>query len=261
MILNNDINFRIKNKIEKRFLTASTILHHFSIVTYKVDFLKLKRLIPNEFELDTIEENNTKYGLVSAITFIDKDFHFQKIFPFLKFEFPQTNYRAYVVNKYTKEKCVWFFGTSLGSKFVFIPKYIWKMPWFYARYKFEILNDNSIIKNRISIAATNAGARLNLVINENEEISIKGFKNQYEAITTLTHPVTGYFDKGKNKLGKYKIWHPLMKIKKGICIDAYFEFFEKLGLLNKEQMKNPFSVLFSNEIQFFIDLPPKNVKQ
>lgn len=257
MFSKNDIDLRLSDKPQKGLLNVSTLLQHFSIVTYKVDYHKLRDLIPHQFEIDTIMIDDLKYGMVSAVTFIDKDFHFQKLLPFLKFEFPQTNYRAYVINKKTGERCVWFFGTSLGSKFVFLPKYLWKMPWFYANYFVEIQNDKEYYNCKFNITASNANAKLDLLIDENQDTNIEGFESQKEAILVLTHPITGYFLKGKNGIGKYKIWHPLMNVKRGVCNHAYFEIYEKLGLLTKEQMLKPHSVLITNEIKFEIELPPR----
>ena len=257
MFSKNDIDLRLKEKPQEGLMNVSTLLQHFSIVTYRVDFHKLRNLIPHQFEIDTIMIDGIKYGMLSAVSFIDKDFHFQKLLPFLKFEFPQTNYRAYVINKKTGEKCVWFFGTSLGSKFVFLPKYLWKMPWFYANYCIDIQNNKKYYNCKFDITTPNANDTLDLLIDENQDLILEGFECQKEAILVLTHPVTGYFLKGKDEIGKYKIWHPLMNAKKGICKNAYFEIYEKLGLLTKEQMKNPLSVLITKEIKFEIELPPR----
>ncbi|PRB03608.1 hypothetical protein CQ046_09545 [Chryseobacterium sp. MYb7] len=255
-----EINNRIKNIPNTKTLTASTLLKHFSILTYLVDVQKLRNIIPQKFDIYTIKVDGKSFGLISAVTFIDHDFHFKKIFPFCKFQFPQTNYRAYIIDKDTKEKCAWFFGTGLGSPLVFIPRRIWKMPWFYSKYKTKFEYYNNYISYKIEISAFNNSANIDIMEDEKSNFITKDFDNFEEAILVLTHPVTGYFQRADNHIGKYKIWHTKMDIKTGKCKNAYFEKFEKLGLLNRTQMKQPYSVLLTKEIEFIIDLPPRKIE-
>ncbi|NJN05593.1 MAG: hypothetical protein HC814_03245 [Rhodobacteraceae bacterium] len=45
---------------------------------------------------------------MSAVPFLDLDFHFDRVLPFAKFVFGQTNYRVYVIDRRTGEHAVWF---------------------------------------------------------------------------------------------------------------------------------------------------------
>lgn len=256
----SEINQRVKNKPTDKILTASTLLKHFSIISYLVDIKKLRAVIPKEFDLYTIIIDGKQYGLVSAVTFIDKDFHFKKILPFCKLQFPQTNYRAYIIDKETREQCVWFFGTGLGSPLVFIPKKLWKMPWFLSKYKVNFEYSDKYILYKVEISAFNSSANIDIVEDEKTNFVIKDFSSLEEAQLILTHPVTGYFSRSDNSIGRYKIWHPKMEIQTGRCKNAYFEKFERLGLLKGEQMRQPYSVLLTKEIEFIIDLPPNKIE-
>lgn len=255
-----EINRRVENIPTDKFFTAATSLEHFSIVTYLVDFQKLRIVIPQQFDIYTIIVDDKKYGMVSAVTFIDKDFHFKKLFPFLKMSFPQTNYRAYIIDKATGEKCAWFFGTGLGTPLVYIPRYLWKMPWFLSRYKTYFEYSDKYLSYKIDISAHNSSAVIDIVEDEKSNFITKDFDSPEEATLVLTHPVTGFFSRSDGKIGRYKIWHPKMDIKTGVCRDAYFEKFEKLGLLSKEQLKRPYSILLTKKIKFIIDLPPNEIK-
>jgi transposase InsO family protein len=64
-------------------------------------------------------------ALVSVVPFLDQDFHFVRC-PWPKSRFGQTNYRAYVIDGKTGEHVVWFFGTSLASFLVVVPRVAWK---------------------------------------------------------------------------------------------------------------------------------------
>lgn len=256
-----EINKRIENKPKDKLLTVSTLLRHFSIVTYLVEIEKLRAVIPPKFDIYTILVDNKQFGLVSAVTFIDKDFRFKNLLPFWKLQFPQTNYRAYIIDKETGENCAWFFGTGLGSPYVFVPQKIWKMPWFYSKYNTHFDYTNRYNSYKVEISAPNSSAIIDIVEDEIPNFDTTDFKSSEEARLILTHPVVGYYFRTDNKLGQYQIWHPKMEIKTGQSKNTYFEKFEKIGLLTPEKMKQPYSVLLTSEIEFIIDLPPKRNKR
>ncbi len=77
----------------------------------------------------------------------------------------------------------------------------------------------------------------------------------------LTHPVLGYYNRPKHGIGTYEIWHPKMKLTHCTVEHLYFELFEKLGLLSKEEMLKPHSVLITPEIEFDVLLPPRKMKR
>ena len=90
---------------------------------------------------------------------------------------------------------------------------------------------------------------------------LDGFKTLEEQIHILTHPVIGYYDISDKELGTYEIWHPIINLKEGRAKKTYFEFFERLGLLNKSEMEKPHSVLIVQKIEFDILLPPRRLKK
>lgn len=258
--MTTEIQNRIINLPKNKILNVHTKLEHFSIITYLVEKEKLEKHIPEQYEIFTVKIEDIAYGLVSAVTFVDKDFNFKNLLPFYKVNFPQTNYRCYVIDKKNGENCAWFFGTGIGSKLVIIPKKLWKMPWFYSDYKTDIELEKEIYsKYKINIKAEHADAIIDIIQDTNSEFNKLDFKTLEEATLILTHPVTGYFKRSDNKIGKYQIWHPKMEISIGKSNDIYFEKFEKLNLLSKEQMKNPYSILITKEIDFIIDLPPRSI--
>lgn len=255
-----EIENRIDNLPVEKILTVTTTLKDFSIITYTVDIEKLRRVIPERFDIYTIILHGKKFGLVSAVTFIDKDFCFKRLLPFVKFNFPQTNYRAYIVDRVSGEKCVWFFGTGLGSQFVQVPKIFWKMPWFYSHYTMNFeMKGTKYSSYKVDIQAEKGNANIDIAENETIDFISDGFSGKEEAELILTHPITGYFLRTDNQIGRYQIWHPKMEYRTAQCNNAYFQKYETLGLLNKEEMKRPYSILITNEIYFIIDLPPHKI--
>ena len=116
-------------------------LKHFAIITYAVPAERFDGLFPDRFVLDTIQVGEEKLGLVSVVPFNDIDFT-SAVFPFPKFTMGQTNYRIYIIDKETGERCVWFLGTTLDSWTLAVPKYLWKLPWYSGKVEFDCQFNN-----------------------------------------------------------------------------------------------------------------------
>jgi hypothetical protein len=55
------------------------------------------------------------------------------------------------------------------------------------------------------------------------------------------------------------VWHPEMSLTKATGEYLYFQPFERLKLLSREEMRYPHSVFICPEILFKVELPPKEV--
>jgi hypothetical protein len=261
MIARDEIQKRISDrKSQPSILDIETYLLHFALINYTLPKERLIPYIPQQFEISEYIVNGKSMAMMSAVPFLDVDFHFKKIFPFLKFQFPQTNYRVYIKDRKTGESAVWFFGTTLGSNYVYLPRLGFKIPWHFAKYKVDC-NYNSIKRayDRYSFSAQLkwASAEIDLVDTGKPINDYPGFSSYDEMKLILTHPVTGYFYRNDSKLGTYSIWHEEMNLTQGISRKLYFSLFERLGLLSKEEMQNPFSIFLCPKIFFEVYLPPK----
>jgi len=253
---------RIQNRSRRSLLDVNTQLEHFAIISYKVPIDKIQHLIPAPFQLWTFIEDETEYALISAVPFKDRDFSFYRISKMIKFDFFQTNFRAYIIDTRDGTHAAWFFGTTLGSLMSLIPKKVWKMPWDYGKYTFSsILVGEKYTNYAMRFKSNQGDGRVHLKSAGKAMQLLEGFKNMEEQILILTHPVIGYYNLSETELGTYEIWHPKIELKEGIAIEMYFELFEKLGFLTKEEMNKPHSVLITPEIEFDILLPPKRIKK
>ena len=165
----------------------------------------------------------------------------------------QTNFRVYVVDKLTNEQVVWFFGTTLGAYYVYIPKILWKIPWHYAKYQTDFDYDISKKRyNRYRVKSESdwCSSEINL-IDTGEPVEVHpGFEDLDAIKLILTHPIQGFFHRTDNKLGTYSVWHKELEITKGKADGIYFSLYERLGLLSREEMNNPVSIFICPEIVF-----------
>ncbi len=246
------------------WMLAETLLRHFALVTYAAPPERLRPHIPSDrFDIPTFSIAGGERALLSAVPFLDVDFHFRHILPFMKFNFGQTNHRAYVIDRKTGQHVVWFFGTTLGSPLVNVPRRLWGLPWHHARYTFNCTYDESerrYVRYHQTIESNWCSGRIDLEDSGKPASNLEGFENDDAMKLILTHPVQGFFYRRNGRLGTYSIWHPEMSLTIGHARDAYFSLYERLGILNRDEMKSPHSVLICKEVPFQINLPPRNAE-
>ncbi|MDC0707232.1 DUF2071 domain-containing protein [Stigmatella sp. ncwal1] len=233
---------------------VTTLLLDFAIVTYAVEPEALARHLPPEFEPDTfVLGDGRRVALVSAVPFRDQDFRFG-FAPFIRASMGQTNYRAYV--RYRGERAVWFFGTSLDSFWVWVPRSGWKLPWHSARMRFETRwTGDSCEHYRLDTEGSWGRAQLELTGTQTPMGCLEGFRDEEETAWILTHPLRGFYSRRDGRLGTYTVWHERLRLHRATVREARFQVFEHLGLTTAKSV--PHSVLVQQRTEFIIFLPPR----
>jgi len=237
----------------KRWRDVVTTLADFAIVSYAVEPATLAALLPAGFAPDVFTlDSGRPCAFVSAVPFRDLDFRFG-FAPWLKFHFGQTNYRAYVTHR--GQRCVWFFGTSLATRWVMIPRYWWKLPWHGARIAIEAdWTGERCTRYRLATTAAWGNAEADLEGSDAPTGRLDGFADAEETAVVLTHPLAGYFQRRDGVPGSYSVWHDRLELRRGTARNARFEVFEQLGLVQPGTA--PHSVLLQRRTEFVIVLPP-----
>lgn len=236
-------------------------LQHFSIITYAVDPDRFSGLIPKRFALDTIEINGQEKALISVVPFIDVDFTSAK-YPFPNFTMGQTNYRIYIVDTLTGERCVWFLGTTLDSWTVFVPRFLWNLPWFSGAVNFDCEFDSAkgiYNKYKMETTATWAPAEIELKQIANSELCLTGFPDNETGLVFLTHPLAGFYHRRDGKLGTYRVWHKQLNLRSAKLVSARFGLLSRMNLVTEAEQQLPHSVLIEPINEFTIYLPPQVV--
>ncbi len=234
-------------------------LQHFAIVTYAVDVERFKGLIPDRFALDTVEFSGRPKALLSVVPFIDIDFTSAK-YPFPKFKMGQTNYRIYIRDQNSGERCVWFLGTTLDSWTVAVPRYLWNLPWHTGKVTFDCDQDSTTgryIKYRMTTVAAWAPAELELIDDSNSAINLTGFPDVETGLVYLTHPLAGFYHRRDGKLGTYRVWHARLQVTQAKLLRAHFGLLSRMNLVSEDEQQSPHSVLVEPMNEFTIYLPPK----
>lgn len=243
-------------------MDAVSGLEHFAIVTYAIPAERLRPHVHERFELDCIEgEAGQQLALVSVVPFIDRDFHFHGM-PYPRFRFGQTNYRAYVIDRASGKRAVWFFGTSLDSWTVAIPQNLWKLPWHRGRIRFDCHFDRSAGRYaQYRLATESEWAPLELELEDSglPVSTLTGFPTLESGAVTLTHPLNGIYYRRDGKLGSYSVWHERLALTSGRVVAAKIGLFDRLGLVPFAEQTKPHSVMIQPLTEFTVYLPPRRL--
>ena len=236
----------------KRWCHATTTLQHFVIVSYRVDLDALRDHLPVGVEPRRfLFDDGSVGGLVSSVLFIDRDFRF-RFMPLVRASFGQVNYRAYVSVR--DQDGVWFFGTSLDSPWVAVPRFLWQMPWHY-----DHLWINATWGDQPRVWATMAGrwgaGHLDAIGTGSRLDRLDGFADGTETLRVLTHPMIGWYRRRDGRVASYNIWHQVCDLAVLHANAARFAVFESLGLVAPGAPVH--SVLGQASIEFHVHTPPR----
>jgi hypothetical protein len=237
-------------------------LQHFAIITYAADPSRFDGLFPERFKLDTVEINGVEKALISVVPFVDVDFT-SAVYPFPKFTMGQTNYRIYIIDKQSNERCVWFLGTTLDSWTLTVPRLLWNLPWYSGDVQFDCDFDESqqiYHKYKMTTDAVWAPARVELSQTKGAPIELAGFPDAETGLVYLTHPLAGFYHRRDGKLGTYRVWHKQLAVSSANLESASFGLLSRLGLVTQVEQQVAHSVLIEPINEFTIYLPPKVVK-
>jgi uncharacterized protein YqjF (DUF2071 family) len=235
-------------------LDATTTLRDFAIVTFDVDPDRLAAALPAGLvpEVRRLDDGRER-GFVSAVSFRDVDFRFA-FAGWLRRSFCQTNYRAYVRGPDGRQ-AVSFFGTTLDSRLVAVPRLVWSMPWHPGRTSIESTwADGACTAYRHRCSGEWGGADVELTGTAERAGRLDGFADADDTAHVLTHPLDGWFLRRDGRLGRYAVWHERLPMTVGRARQARYDVFEDLGLVAADAA--PHSVLLAPSVEFDVLLPP-----
>ena len=246
-----------------RGIDVHCALQHFAIITYAVPANRFQGIFPNRFKLDTIELDGQEMGLISVVPFIDVDFT-SAVFPFPKFTMGQTNYRIYIIDSDTAERCVWFLGTMLDSWTLVVPRHCWNLPWYAGKVCFDCaFNEATGLYDKYAMNTRSDWAEASVLLSQSQDdcFNFPGFPDTESALVYLTHPLAGFYFRRDGKLGTYRVWHKQLAVKPASLQSAQFTLLADLDIVKLSEQGSPYSVLIEPINEFTIYLPPVIIDQ
>jgi hypothetical protein len=235
-------------------LDATTTLRDFALVTFAVDPERLSATLPTTLTPEVRRlDDGRQVGFVSAVSFRDLDFRFAAASR-LRASFFQTNYRAYVQGP--DGRAVFFFGTTLDSPLVAVPRVLWQMPWHRGRTSLAAAwtSEGRCSAYRHDCTGRWGAADVELDGTGEPAGRLDGFADADDTALVLTHPLDGYFRRRDGSLGRYAVGHDRLRPQLGSARTARYAVFEELGLVDAGT--TPHSVLLQRAVEFDVLLPP-----
>lgn len=240
-----------------RWANAVTSLDSFAIVTFAVDPDQLARTIEPPFTPEVLTiPGRGEVGLVSAVSFRDRDFHFT-LAPWPRLSCGQVNYRAYVRDA-DGTRGVWFFGTSLDSWLVAIPRRLWSMPWHRDHISITAAWEPPS-SYRLDVTGDWGGALASLHGTGVAAGCVDGFVDAEDCAVVLTDPYIGWYRRRDGGTGRYTVWHEQLELERADADVARYDVFERLGLVGHDDA--PLSCLVQRTTDFDVHTPPQRVRR
>lgn len=242
-------------------MDAQCKLQHFALVTYAIDPARLEGMLPHRFKLDTIQYQGKEQALISVVAFVMLNLT-SAVFPFPKVSMGQIDYRIYVIDQHTQQRCVWFIGTTVDSWTLPIPRTVWQLPWHAGISYFNCLQDAEGYYQHYKMQTQSewASAELQLCQSKQDEWHYAGFPDLESYLVFLTYPLAGFYHRRDGQLGTYRVWHERLQPKPAQLLHAKFDLLERLNLVSFEDQLNPYSVLIEPMNEFTIYLPPQIIR-
>jgi hypothetical protein len=227
------------------------------MVTYAVEPARLARCLPEGIIVD----ERDGIGLISAVPFLDRDFRFRAL-PFAKVSCGQVNYRAYV--RHGEQRGVYFFGTSLDSVFVLLPRIVWRMPWHRDRMRIDatwedVRGTHSGCSAYHLEAHGSWGASVVRARGTGRPMADPAcFTESDDCRATMLDPFVGWYGRrnrrGGRGLGRYTVWHEPLELEEVVVDEARFQVFDDLDLLDAAQA--PLAAGVQRSVAFDVHTPP-----
>jgi hypothetical protein len=229
-------------------MSTTLSMADFAIVTYAVDPERVAALLPHTFEPETFTlDNGSHVVFVSAVSFRAESIAFGALR--VPLGFVQVNYRAYV--RRHGERCVWFFGTTVSSPLVNIPRALLGAPWRRVRSTLNATWDGGRCADyALQSRGDWGGADVECVGSGAPVDRLDGFHDLDETLAVLGSPLAGFFLRSNGSLIELRVRHATLEPQVGTVRVARYAAFEEIGLV--EAGAQPHSALLQRWAPFEI---------
>lgn len=226
-------------RLRPTLTTVESTLCDLTVVTWSVAPERLRRHVPSRLSLEVVGGR----ALLSAVTFQNRGFSPHWLPAGLTLG--QTNYRVYVRDG--DQRAVFFLGSTLDTVLVFVPRWLWGMPWRRARYRFSAgsVSASGVWPLRLSYRLGGPVAALD------------GFASLDVGLSVLTQPWVGLYARPGGRLGRYTIWHAPYEACQAVVQEAWFPLLDQLQIVPLAVQSEVHSALHVSRSLYHVHLPPR----
>lgn len=237
-----------KPMAERGNVSAQAEWQHLSLLVYAVPSERVRKYVPQSFELEEFVENRQEKAWVSVVSFLDHGTQSDG-----SGAFEQSNYRLHVWRDGAPAH--WLLGSSLGSLSAVGARNFWTLPWHLSAMEFHTAfdaNENRYRQYRLHTQSNWGSAHWSL------EDSGKHFSLTQTSDVALPASLSGttfrnFFARRGESVGLYRTQHQNLALTRAQVLDAKCESLEQMGILTRAELQNPVlaALQHSNSCQLF----------
>jgi len=228
-----------------RLTTVKMDLESLIYISYLVPVERIRSFVPPVLP---IASNDEEQAYVSFVAMKCRRVRLSGIcWP--SFNYDQLNLRTYVTDPHTGVPAVYFLNSGVSLVIIPIITRLITIPW------------EKVIFNLYPISDTTYRASGNWLGEINFEIKTQADHAPKKSVVQhLTGPMIGFIGT-ESKLRKFRINHRSLEVKPAVLTSISFSLPVEKGLLTKNELQGPASVLMVPKAEFIVYLPPHRVTE
>lgn len=233
-------------------LSVSIDVENFALVTHKVPAERVRRHVPERYELQTFEEAGEEFALVSATCFCNRDFR-PTALQFPRHSFNESTYRTYIT--YQGHAAVFFFCRFLGTALATLPQKTIDRNVYQADFEVDTDLGPAGFTRYVCRAAGPRGETYFSLEATREPPAMHPFTSGEEHEQFITYRLDGHFTSTVGTPAHGPVSHGRMRAWSGHLQAARFDPWEELGIVTRAEAERPYSVLVTPGTTFRLQLP------
>jgi uncharacterized protein YqjF (DUF2071 family) len=228
-------------------------LFDLAMVSYAVPPERVHAHLAPGCELERrLDSDGRPWAFVSAVMFENRRTGPAQV-PWLRFSFPQINYRTYVTCRGIAGAM--FFAVALRSRMAGFQRLLFRSPSYRAALTLDALHDADAQRyQRYRFESSTAGLKVRAEIDDAGEVAAPAsmFASADEMVSWLTMRPEGFYRQvGTPYTARMTVWHDPMRPRAGVIREASFELLDRLGVVPLAEQSKPFAVFLQPRIDFY----------
>ncbi len=243
--------------MRRALTTAQVDVDNFVLVTHAVPASRLRAHVPDYFHLETFtSESGEEMCLISVTSFCNRQLHWSAA-RHPAHDFDQMNFRTYVSHKGRRGS--YFFGTYVSTRLSFLGQSAVAANSYLASFQVDVNGGPTGYPAYSTVAATSHGEGSFVIEATNHPEAVHPFETGDEHAQFITYRLHGF---ARNPLGFQTygpVEHRRMSPWSGTLLSGRFDFWERLEILQPEEVVPAYSVLVEPSVRFTLH-PPRPLR-
>jgi uncharacterized protein YqjF (DUF2071 family) len=220
---------------------------NFALVNYMVPAERVRRHLPDTYELETFRGDDDDYCFVTTTFFCNHDFR-PAVAPWPKLTFDESTYRTYVTHR--GRAGVYFFGRYLSRPGATVPQRLFARDTWDADFTVAVEQSSSGYEIYSCHGISDAGETSLVLSASYPPGEMWPFASARELVDFFTYRLYGFFTSSVGIQGNMPVRHPHMDPWMGQLSAAKLDLWSNLEIVADDEMSAPHCVLVQPAVPF-----------